>query len=204
MKEFYYGTKYQLVEEIWLPIKGYENLYEVSNFGQVKSKITHNGIKDKILIGGINSDGYHYVALHRLNERKNLLRHRLVAIHFLSNPNGYEQVNHKDCNKNNNRYWNLEWCTQSENIRHGYTNERFIKAINILKQYNRLHCSKRVYCNELKMEFPSTMEVQRQLKICNSSISMCCSGKRKSAGKSIINGELVNLTWCYIDKDTSL
>ena len=46
--------------------------------------------------------------------------HRLVATYFIDNPNNYKEVNHLDNNKSNNDHTNLQWCTHSQNIKHGY------------------------------------------------------------------------------------
>lgn len=120
--------------EMWLPVKGYEKYYEVSNFGRVRSldrvvtqknrwgqDITHL-YRGKILAGDKTPRGYLSVDF-RINghiERK--LIHRLVAEHFLQKPNGKDYINHLDCNPSNNHIENLEWCTQSENIQYAYDN----------------------------------------------------------------------------------
>jgi hypothetical protein len=60
------------------------------------------------------------VDLHKHNKPKRHKVHRLVAKHFIDNPNGFRFVNHKDGNKHNSRAENLEWCTSSQNQLHAY------------------------------------------------------------------------------------
>ena len=104
--------------EIWKPIEGYEGLYEVSSYGNVRS-LPRNGLKGKQLKLNINNhNGYVYVCLSKENHRLNKRAHVLVAKAFLSPQS--EQVNHKDGDKANNHVDNLEWCTRSENMRHAY------------------------------------------------------------------------------------
>lgn len=113
------------MEEIWKDIKGYEGIYKISNFGKIKSlerKIGINGgyfiNKEKILKPNQDSRGYPSVRL-RLNGVPILYRvHRLLAIAFIPNSENKPCVNHKNGIKSNNSLDNLEWCTQSENIRH--------------------------------------------------------------------------------------
>lgn len=62
----------------------------------------------------INPNGYLIVTLNS----KQVSLHRLVAPHFLPNPYGYSQVNHKDGNKQNNHFSNLEWCSAEQNTQH--------------------------------------------------------------------------------------
>lgn len=99
--------------EEFVPIKGFEN-YEISRSGKVWSKFT-----GKILKNVVDADGYLNVTLCAMS-RKNMRIHRLVALHFIPNPNNYPQINHKDGNKLNNSVENLEWCTCRHNIRHSF------------------------------------------------------------------------------------
>lgn len=107
------------MEEEWRPVKGYEGLYEVSNMGRVKSLHRSQII---ILKQHVDHSGYMHVCLNKDGTPNTKRVHRLVAIAFIQNPNNYEIVNHKDGNKKNNTVDNLEWCTQSYNIKHAYHN----------------------------------------------------------------------------------
>lgn len=98
----------------WKPVVGYEGLYEVSNYGQVKN------VKTQKVLMPRNSTSYSLVALFDKGKRKDVKVHRLVAKSFLPNPENKPQVNHKDGNKVNNHLSNLEWCTNSENQKHAY------------------------------------------------------------------------------------
>lgn len=109
--------------EIWKDIKDYEGLYQVSNYGKIKSlsrKVNdyRGGIvkKEKLLTPTDNGKGYQIIGLCKNNHRKNHYIHRLVADAFLENPNNYPQVNHKDYNTKNNCVDNLEWITTKDNI----------------------------------------------------------------------------------------
>lgn len=87
--------------EIWLDVIDYEGLYQISNFGQVKSFIKYkNG---KILKVGLRTDGYFQVNLYKNNEMKTFLIHRLVCLSFLENLENKKCVNHIDNNPSNNR-----------------------------------------------------------------------------------------------------
>ena len=98
---------------IWRFIKGYENIYQISNNGQVKS-LRNN----KILAPGKTTSGYDFVLLSVKGKRENKMIHRLVAETFIPNPNGFKEVNHIDGDKNNNTVDNLEWCTRKDNLKH--------------------------------------------------------------------------------------
>lgn len=101
----------QVMQEVWHSVRGYEGHYEVSNTGQV---IGPKGLRKPFF----TNKGYVQVALCHSGKRKNFFIHRFVAIHFIPNPNQCPQVNHKDGNKTNNAFSNLEWCTASENRIH--------------------------------------------------------------------------------------
>ena len=98
--------------KIWKPIKNYEDIYEVSDCGDVKN------IKLNKILKQTPRNWYLRVSLNRNSYEKKCSVHRLVAEAFLPNPNNYEQVNHIDGDKSNNNINNLEWCTCKENTRH--------------------------------------------------------------------------------------
>lgn len=121
--------------EIWKDIKGYEGLYQISNFGRIKSlpKKRINGTnfyiqKEKILKLQLKTKRYLGINLTKNKMHKNFLVHRLVAEAFIDNPYDLPQVNHKDCNKLNNNINNLEWCTQEENLNHALRNGLLTKG----------------------------------------------------------------------------
>lgn len=112
------------MKENWKPIKGYEGLYEVSNFGRIRSldRIDSLGRIKKGQELKPNFDGrknYLHVNLSKNGKKKSVQVHTLVANAFCNNPNKYNEINHIDECKTNNRAENLEWCTRSYNNSYG-------------------------------------------------------------------------------------
>lgn len=148
----------EYANEVWKDCKGYEGIYQVSNYGRVWSVRSQ-----KYLYGSKDKDGYLRVNLTAKNGKIKLERiHRLVAIAFLENPFNYPQVNHKDENKSNNRVDNLEWCNAEYN--------------------NTYSKGKKVYCIELQKEYSCSQGAMRDLGVDGSDIRKCCKGQKKSAG----------------------
>ncbi len=110
---------------IWKPVKGYEDRYEVSNIGQIRSSDMYVNCaygkriyKGRIKATRPNNRGYITVALCVDNKTTTHLVHRLVAEAFVPNEYGKPQVNHIDGDKSNNTAANLEWVTDNENKVH--------------------------------------------------------------------------------------
>ena len=103
------------IEEIWKPIAGFEGLYEVSNYGRVRSLTRYK----KVIKPLVTNSGYYQYQLWDKGVCHTALGHRLVAKAFVDNPNNKPCVNHKDENKLNNFAGNLEWLTHIENCRYG-------------------------------------------------------------------------------------
>lgn len=121
-------------KEIWKDIPGYEEFYQVSNMGNIKSlsryvKHNHGGFriqKGRTIKQSINQDSYYCFALSRYGNRKTVLVHRIVGQVFIPNPNDFPLINHKDTIKTNNFYENLEWCTTQENTEHARVNNLIV------------------------------------------------------------------------------
>ena len=171
------------MQEIWKDIHNYEGLYQISNYGSVKSlerkvkntKSSYRIVKEKILSCGKSSNGYYYIILYK-NQNKKIYRiHRLVAEAFIPNPNNYSEVNHKDENKENNNVNNLEWCNHIYNINYGTSIKR--KAEKHQRQV--IQYTKN---NEIIKEYNSLKEASDKIGIDSSSIIRCCKRKQKTCG----------------------
>lgn len=153
--------------EIWIDIKDYEGLYQVSNFGRVK-----NVKRNSILKASDTGNGYLMVILCKNGKKKMNLVHRLVAQAFIPNPLNLPCVNHKIEGyegKQINTVENLEWCTVAYNNSYGTHIERCAKA----KSKPVLQYS---LDGKLIMEWSSIREAR---KLFGSHIQQCCIGKLK-------------------------
>jgi hypothetical protein len=143
--------------EIWKPITGYEDLYEISNLGNVKS-LKKGFKKERILKNRPDDAGYVRVNLCSNGISKTIRNHRLVAIHFIPNPNNKSQVNHINGNKADSRVENLEWVSSIENQCHRYAKTKMAsKFMGVTKQKNNwkaeiVYMKKYFYLGSFKTE----------------------------------------------------
>ena len=172
------------VEEAYKDIKNYEGLYQISNFGKVRSlkryvNAPQNGgvrqIKERILVPTISSTGYYQVTFGKngITDKEKYSIHKLVLLYFIPNPYKKRCGNHKDGNKLNNHISNLEWCTYKENMEHAFRTKL-------------CDTKKRVKIIELDKDFESITDCEMWLKSNGyskgrkSTISMVCNNKLKT------------------------
>lgn len=156
------------MQEIWKSIKGYEGLYEISNFGNVKS------LRNNKILKTIGSE-YKQVRIYKNKIPKTIAIHRLVADAFIKNPNNYLCVNHKDENKMNNSVDNLEWCTKKYNCNYGKRNEKMSKSKSIYKIVQKDKSG-----NIIKI-WRNIWELEHNTKYKKQNIRQCCKNRSKYA-----------------------
>jgi len=173
------------MKEQWKTIPGFSGIYQISNYGKVKSlnhKVYHSDGKNRIQKGRVlkqfqrgkgykKDNGYLSVSL-TFNGKKNTFSvHRLVALAFVENPKGKPQVNHKDGNKQNNLYTNLEWVTNRENLIHAYNNN--LISINYGEKHHMSKLSKKdvLQIRSLSNNGVSGSDLSKKYKISQTSIS---------------------------------
>ena len=180
--------------EIFAPIIGYHGVYEISNLGRIKTlereceytnkngKVVNYILPEKILIPGVHTNGYLKISLYKNAKEERFFVHRLVAIHFILNPENKPEVNHKDGDRKNCKLSNLEWATRSENKIHSFT---VLGRKNIGLKGKDNVSSKAVLQYDLNgnllNEFESSGEARRKLKLASNHISDCCTGKLNNA-----------------------
>lgn len=165
-------------KKIWKNIAGYEGLYQISNYGDVKSlNYLHTG-NERILKPGNNGGGYLCVFLCKNGKVKKFFVHRLVAETFLENPENFPQVNHIDENKQNNVVTNLEWCSSQYNMT--YNNKH-------LRNAKKIACYKD---NKLVKIYDAIVDVENDGFSHHQNVCSALKGRIKSA---------YGYSWKYID-----
>lgn len=169
------------MNEVWKPVNGYEGLYEISSLGRVKSlpRTVDNGFnvrhtKEKILRKSYFANGYEKALLTMNGKSKCFRVHRLVAIAFIDNPNGFKEVNHINEDKTDNRVENLEWCDRLYNCNYGTRNEK-------VGLYQKKAVVQLSLSGDIIREFPSATDAEKHLGKRGNHIASCCTGNRGSA-----------------------
>ena len=167
----------------WKDVVGFENLYIVSENGDVISlgngcstnTLTKN---ERHLSQRLSRNGYLNVKLSKDGKRTHVSAHRLVALSFISNPDNKPQVNHKDGCKSNNHVSNLEWATSKENIRHSVDS-----GLQVMPKGIDNSCSKQIRqlskTGEVLHEWGSINEVKRVMGFNSFGIIKCCKREKK-------------------------
>lgn len=157
--------------EIWKDITGYEGLYQISNYGRVKSMNYNHTGKERILKNYKDKDGYLVVHLYKDGKRKTFKVHRLTLTTFnpVSNMESLT-VDHISMDKTDNRLSNLRYATKKEQI---YFDEQDWKThAKTVFQYTK--------SGKFVRKWGSTMDIERELGIDHSKISAYCLGRYKS------------------------
>ena len=170
------------MEEVWKDVIGYEDCYQISNTGKIRSKdrfvrVCGGGkrfISGKLIKPIKCRNGYLEASLSKDGNRKVFLLHRLVAMHFIENPNKLPEVNHKDENIENCEAENLEWCTSKYNANYGTRNERMMigRELKPVLQYEK--------DGSFIKKWDSMMEACRECDADISSMIRVCKGKQKT------------------------
>ena len=170
--------------EIWKDVVGYEGLYQVSNYGRVKSlerKINNRIYEERIISQEKSKDGYLRVDLHKDGNRKHKKVHRLVAQAFIPNPENKPFVLHKvgvnvgGTDHVSNLYWGDHMENMKDRKKEGYHSKQAEEKL------GRPVLQIDLKTKEVIMEHPSTESAARHLNKTSQNISAVCRGERLSA-----------------------
>ena len=177
-----------------------DDKYEISNYGNIKTHFLSP--EGRLMTKVIDRLGYVKVQLRIDNKSKVFSIHRLVALMFVPNPFMYNEINHKDGNKQNNYYENLEWCSRSHNMKHAFdmglnkarkgsenpkakSFYQFDKQGNVIKHWDCItECAEYLVANDesFKKEFSNARSL-------SANITHVLTGKHKSCGGYIFSFE---------------
>ena len=176
--------------ETWKKIPGFEDLYEVSTYGNVRS-IQFHGKKRVKLLRKTKLRGYYFVKLRKWPDfERSVPISRLVALTFIENPENKPFVDHIDGNKTNNNITNLRWVTPLENT----NNPNTINNLRIpLIEYNKSEAKRKrnvilfgkpiiQYTKEMNIinKYPSISTAAKELSTTATCIWRVCVGERKT------------------------
>lgn len=177
----------KMIDEVWKDVVGYEGLYQVSNYGRVKS-LPRTRICQGIVmpvkgkeISLCNRRGYKMLCLYKDGSKKIASVHRLVAEAFIPNLEDKPCVDHIDGNRSNNFYNNLRWCTYKENINNPITYPRNRRSLQrSWDNRSRNVCQYSLDGNFIK-EWSNVYQAANHFNGSCSGIKRCCVGKSRVA-----------------------
>lgn len=163
------------MEEIWKPIKDYEGLYEISNFGEIRSLPRNGTIKQiRVLKKILDNNGYFAIELSKCYQIKRFMIHRLVAEAFIDKIDGKNYINHKNGIKTDNYFENLEWCTIKENNIHAIQNNLRPSLYGKDNKNSKTIYKIDINTNKIIEIFYGVGEIERKTNYDSSFISKCC------------------------------
>lgn len=174
--------------KIWKKIPEF-TLYEISNYGEIKTFNHRNKGKEAIMKPALDAGGYLRTMLIGDDKKYHTVKvHRLVAKAFLENPENKPQVNHINGIKSDNRVSNLEWSTPSENVKHSY---------NFLNR-ERLHGEKN---HEASLTDAQVIEIRKNYvrgKTSNNRETKAEIAKKYNTSFAVIKRIVSNKTWKHL------
>lgn len=158
MGGFWKGSGF-MEKECWKPVNGYESIYEISSFGNLKNIKT-----GRMMHPSKNGQGYMIITLSKNNHQRMARVHRLVALAFLSQGEAMRRVvNHKDGDKINNNISNLEWVTPKINSKHavetGLINNDVVVQMNDYGKVIAFYHSTREAANKTGIDYSAISSV---------------------------------------------
>lgn len=168
--------------EVWKDVVGYEGIYQVSDLGRIIRIKKSKGTSGNYILKPDKNESGLYVTLYNKDKITKKAIHIIVCEAFYGIDLNKKYVNHKDGNRWDNNVYNLEWCTNSENVQHSYDELNRNYSAYGENHNNSKSVSQYDKNNNLIDVYGSINEASRQLKIQFTNIAKCARNERKSAG----------------------
>ncbi|WP_298774960.1 NUMOD4 domain-containing protein [uncultured Empedobacter sp.] len=182
----------------WKDIKEYEGLYQINSKGEVRSldrvvNCIHNSKavkKGKAIKHILNSANYYVVNLYKNGKVKQFFIHRLIAIHFIPNPENKKEIDHINTNTLDNSLSNLRWATRKENVNNPISKKRRNQVLkDLLLGKTGVYANRKKGCIQIDpltgiiiKRFSCMSDAVRELNIDSGGLTRACQGKIKTCG----------------------